>query len=73
MQMRTKVKGLVCPAQESDSLPDLEKRKQTQSIYVGGQADKTWQLMDMRRWKTRKNGRIKNNLYSFKLGQLSKQ
>lgn len=45
MQVRTKVKGLVCPAQESDSLPDSEKRKQTQSIYVGGQADKPWQLM----------------------------
>lgn len=45
MQVRIKVRGLMCPAQESDSLPDLEKRKQTQSIYVGGQPDKTWQLM----------------------------
>lgn len=45
MQVRTRVKGFVCPAKESDSLLDLEKREQTQSSYVGGQADKTWQLM----------------------------
>lgn len=40
-----RVKGLTCPAKESESLLDLEKREQTQSSYVGGQADKTWQLM----------------------------
>lgn len=45
MQVRTRVKGLTCPAKESESLLDLEKREQTQSSYVGGQADKTWQLM----------------------------
>lgn len=44
-QVRARVKGLVCPAQESDSLLDSEERKQTQSSYVGGQADETWQLM----------------------------
>lgn len=36
--------GPSCPAKESDSLLDLEKREQTQSSYVGGQTDKTWQL-----------------------------
>lgn len=73
MQVRTRVKGLTCFAKESESLLDLEKREQTQSSYVGGQADKTWQLMDMRRRKRGKNRKIKNSFHSSKLGQLSKQ
>lgn len=72
-QGRTRVKGLVSPAQESASLPDLEKRKQTQSSYVGGQVDETWQLMGCEEVGTRKKQRIKNNPHGFQLGQLSKQ
>lgn len=45
MQVNSSVKGLACPAKESDSGLDMEKREQAQSSAVGGQADKTWQLM----------------------------
>lgn len=46
-------------AQEPDSLLASEKKKQTQSSYVGGQADKTRQLMgceeveNKEAWKTK--------------------
>lgn len=45
MQVNASVKGLACPAKESDCGLDAEKREQAQSRAVGGQADKTWQLM----------------------------
>lgn len=45
MHMETSVKGLACPVRESDCLLNLEKTEHTQSSYVGGQVDKTWQHM----------------------------
>lgn len=37
--------GLHVPAKESGSLPDRGKRQQSRSSHVGGQTNKTWQLM----------------------------
>lgn len=45
MQVRTRV-GALHALPRSQILPALGKREWTPSGYVGGQADKTWQLVE---------------------------